>query len=155
MFSGTLRDNLLLGLPDPGEDAILAAARRTGLIDLVLGQQAGLALELTEGGRGVSGGQKQLIALTRLLLARPKVWLLDEPTGSMDSATEARVVNLLRDLGAEGITLVVTTHKTALLPVLDRVMVLQAGRVQFDGPRDAVLARLSGKPQPVAQGAAA
>lgn len=155
LFSGTLRDNLLLGLPDPGEDAILAAARRTGLIDLVLGQQAGLALELTEGGRGVSGGQKQLIALTRLLLARPKVWLLDEPTGSMDSATEARVVNLLRDLAAEGITLVVTTHKTALLPVLDRVMVLQSGRVQFDGPRDAVLARLSGKPQPVAQGAAA
>ena len=82
LFSGSLRDNLLMGLPDPGEDAVLEAARRTGLIDLVMGQPKGLALEITEGGRGVSGGQKQLIALTRLLLARPKVWLLDEPTGA-------------------------------------------------------------------------
>jgi ATP-binding cassette subfamily C protein LapB len=151
LFSGTLRDNLLLGLPDPGEEAILAAAKRTGLIDLILGQPLGLALELTEGGRGVSGGQKQLIALTRMLLARPKVWLLDEPTGAMDSASEARVVNLLRELGGEGVTLVVTTHKTALLPILDRLVVLSGGRVQLDGPRDAVLTRISGKPQPVSQ----
>ncbi|MEQ1838119.1 MAG: ATP-binding cassette domain-containing protein, partial [Candidatus Nitrotoga sp.] len=64
LFSGTLRDNLTIGLPDPGEEAILAASRRTGLIDLILGQPKGLALELTEGGRGVSGGQKQLIAVT-------------------------------------------------------------------------------------------
>lgn len=145
LFSGTLRDNLLLGIPDPGEEAMLAAARRTGLIDLILGQPAGFALELTEGGRGVSGGQKQLIALTRMLLARPKVWLLDEPTGAMDSASEARVVNLLRELVAEGVTLVVTTHKTALLPLLDRLILLQGGRIQLDGPRDAVLARISGK----------
>jgi ATP-binding cassette subfamily C protein LapB len=156
LFSGTLRDNLLLGLPDPGDDAILAAARRTGLIELVLGQPAGLALEITEGGRGVSGGQKQLIALTRLLLARPRVWLLDEPTGSMDSATEARVVQLLRELAQEGVTLIVTTHKTALLPLLDRLLVLTGGRVSLDGPRDPVLARVSGKaPAAVAPVAAA
>jgi ATP-binding cassette subfamily C protein LapB len=148
LFSGSLRDNLLLGIPDPGEEAILAAARRTGLIELILGQPAGLALELTEGGRGVSGGQKQLIALTRMLIARPRVWLLDEPTGAMDSATEARVVNLLRELANEGATLLLTTHKTALLPLLERLIVLQGGRVQLDGPRDAVLARVSGRPQP-------
>ena len=158
LFSGSLRDNLLLGLPDPGEEAVLVAAKRTGLIDLILGQAAGLALELTEGGRGVSGGQKQLIALTRMLLAKPKVWLLDEPTGAMDSATEARVVNLLRELAAEGATLLVTTHKTALLPLLDRLVVLHGGRVQLDGPRDAVLARISGKApaqQPLPQEASA
>jgi len=154
LFSGSLRDNLLLGLPDPGEEAILAAAKRTGLIDLVVGQPKGLALEITEGGRGVSGGQKQLIALTRMLLARPKVWLLDEPTGAMDSATEARVVALLRELAAEGATLVVTTHKTALLPLLDRLIVLQGGRLQLDGPRDAVLAKISGRPEPAPQGVA-
>lgn len=153
LFSGSLRDNLLMGLPDPGEDAILEAARRTGLIDLVMGQPNGLALEITEGGRGVSGGQKQLIALTRLLLARPKIWLLDEPTGAMDSVSEARVVGLLRELAAEGVTLVVTTHKTALLPLLDRLIVLQGGRMLLDGPRDAVLAKLSGRPEPVALGA--
>ncbi|MDP2144526.1 MAG: ATP-binding cassette domain-containing protein [Gallionella sp.] len=155
LFSGSLRDNLLLGLPDPGEEAILAAARRTGLIELISGQPKGLALEITEGGRGVSGGQKQLIALTRMLLARPKVWLLDEPTGAMDSVSEARVVALLRELAAEGVTMVVTTHKTALLPLLDRLIVLQNGRPLLDGPRDTVLAKLSGRSEPTPQGGAA
>jgi len=155
LFSGTLRDNLVLGLPDPGEETILAAARRTGLIDLILGQPKGLALELTEGGRGVSGGQKQLIAITRMLLAKPKVWLLDEPTGSMDSVTESRIVNLLRELSSEGTTLIVTTHKTALLPLLERLIILQGGRLLIDGPRDAVLAKISGQGQakPAVQGA--
>ncbi len=155
LFSGTLRDNLLLGLADPGDEAILEVARRTGLIDLIGGQPKGLALEITEGGRGVSGGQKQLIALTRMLLAEPKVWLLDEPTGSMDSATEARVVSLLGEAAGKGATLVVATHKTALLPLLDRLVVLHGGRILFDGPRDQVLAKLAGKPQAVMQGGVA
>lgn len=151
MFSGTLRDNLLMGLPDPGDEAILQAAQRTGLVELIGGQPKGLALEITEGGRGVSGGQKQLIMLTRTLLAGPRIWLLDEPTGSMDSVTEARIVNLLREITAAGATLVAATHKTALLPLFDRLIVLQAGRVLLDGPRDAVLAKLSGRPQPAPQ----
>lgn len=150
LFSGTLRDNLLLGLADPGEEAILAAAKRTGLIELILGQPRGLALAITEGGRGVSGGQRQLIALTRLLLAKPRIWLLDEPTGAMDAKSESRIVQLLSELAAEGVTMVATTHKNALLPLLDRLVVLQAGRVLLDGPRDVVLARLSGKSPPTA-----
>ena len=149
LFSGTLRDNLLLGLADPGEEAILAAAKRTGLIDLITGQPRGLALAITEGGRGVSGGQRQLIAVTRLLLAKPMIWLLDEPTGAMDAKTEARIVGLLGELSAEGVTMIATTHKNALLPLLDRLVVLQAGRVLLDGPRDLVLAKLSGRPQTV------
>ena len=150
-FSGTLRDNLLMGLPDPGDEAILQAALRTGLTDLIGGQPKGLALAITEGGRGVSGGQKQLIMLTRTLLAGPGVWLLDEPTGAMDSVTEARIVNLLREITAAGATLVAATHKTALLPLFDRLIVLQNGRILLDGPRDAVLAKLSGRPQPTLQ----
>jgi ATP-binding cassette subfamily C protein LapB len=146
LVSGTLRDNLLLGLPDPGDDALLAAARRTGLIDLIMGQARGLALELTEGGRGVSGGQKQLIALTRMLLANPKVWVLDEPVAAMDSVTENRVLSVLREVNAAGATLLVATHKTSLLPLLSRLVVLQNGRVVLDGPRDAVLSKLSGVP---------
>jgi len=151
LFSGTLRDNLLLGLPDPGDEAILQAAQRTGLIELIGSQPKGLALAITEGGRGVSGGQKQLIMLTRTLIARPKVWLLDEPTGAMDSVTETRIVNLLREITATGATLVAATHKTALLPLFDRLIVLQGGHIQLDGPRDAVLAKLSGRPQAVPQ----
>lgn len=145
LFSGTLRDNLLLGLPDPGDEPILEAARKSGLIDLIAGQPKGLGLEITEGGRGVSGGQKQLIALTRLLLAQPKAWLLDEPTGSMDADSEARVVALLRTTLGPMQTAIVATHKTALLPLLTRLLVVKDGRVVLDGPRDEVLAKLSGK----------
>lgn len=151
LFSGTLRDNLLLGLPDPGDEVILQAAQRTGLIELIGGQPKGLALVITEGGRGVSGGQKQLIMLTRALLAEPRVWILDEPTGAMDSVTETRIVHLMREITAAGATLVAATHKTALLPLFERLIVLQGGRILLDGPRDTVLAKLSGRPQPVLQ----
>jgi ATP-binding cassette subfamily C protein LapB len=88
-------------------------------------------------------------------LAGPKVWQLDEPTGSMDSATEARVASLLGEAAGKGATLVVATHKTALLPLLDRLVVLHGGRILLDGPRDQVLAKLAGKPQAVAQGGVA
>lgn len=145
LFSGTLRDNLLLGLPDPGDEPILEAARKSGLIDLISGQPKGLGLEITEGGRGVSGGQKQLIALTRMLLAKPKAWLLDEPTGSMDADSEARVVALLKTTLGTTQTAIIATHKTALLPLLTRLLVVKDGRVVLDGPRDEVLAKLSGK----------
>ena len=147
LFSGTLRDNLLLGMADPGDEAILAAARRTGLADLIGTQPRGLALPITEGGRGVSGGQRQLIAMTRLLLAAPRVWLLDEPTGSMDAVSEMRILQLLQEAASEGKTVLVATHKMALLPLFDRLIVLQGGRIAIDGPRNAVVARLSGQGQ--------
>jgi ATP-binding cassette subfamily C protein LapB len=151
-----LRENLLVGLPDPGDEAVLAAARRTGLIELITAQPKGLALPITEGGRGVSGGQRQLVGLTRLLIASPKVWLLDEPTGSMDAATEARVTALLDEVARAGATLLVATHKTGLLPMLGRLVVLHGGRVVLDGPRGAVLERLQGRPAAAApQGSAA
>jgi ATP-binding cassette subfamily C protein LapB len=150
LFSGTLRDNLLLGLPDPGDEAILQAARQTGLIDLIAGQSKALALPITEGGRGVSGGQRQVIGLTRMLLARSRIWLLDEPTASMDSLSETRVAAILRSVADAGATLLLATHKTALLPLVDRLLVVQGGRIVADGPRDTVLAQLAGKPQPPA-----
>ncbi len=145
LFSGSLRDNLLLGLPDPGDEAILEAARKSGLIDLISGQPKGLGLEITEGGRGVSGGQKQLIALTRLLLAQPKVWLLGEPTGAMDADSEARVVALLKSELGPHESAIVATHKTALLPLFTRLLIVRDGRITMDGPRDEVMAKLSGK----------
>lgn len=145
---GTLRENLLQGLADPGDDALLAAARETGLIDLINNHPLGLALPISEGGRGISGGQRQLIALTRLLLVRPAVVLLDEPTAAMDAATEARVVALLERLAAAGTTLLISTHKTALMPLCERVLVFQSGRLLLDGPREQVLTRLAAKPAP-------
>jgi ATP-binding cassette subfamily C protein LapB len=145
LISGTLRDNVLLGIPDPGDEAVLAAAKRTGLIELITSQPKGLALEISEGSRGVSGGQKQLIALTRMLLSPTRVWLLDEPTGAMDAMTEARIVALLKELSETGVTLLIATHKTALLPLLDRLAVVHQGRVVLDGPRNAVMDKITGR----------
>lgn len=141
LVGGTLRDNLTLGLADPGDAALLQACQATGLIQLVNRHPKGLALPISEGGRGVSGGQRQLIGLTRLTLAKAPVWLLDEPTASLDVNTEAVVLKALQQL-SHGRTLVVVTHKPALLPLFDRLIVVTQGRVVLDGPRDAVLARL-------------
>jgi ATP-binding cassette subfamily C protein LapB len=147
LFSGTLRDNLLLGLPDPGDGAILDMARKTGLIGLITGQDKGLALPLSEGGRGVSGGQRQLVGLTRLLLANPRVWLLDEPTASLDAENESKVVAILQEIAASGATMIISTHKTALLPLLPRLLVIREGHVIMDGTRSDVLAKLTARPQ--------
>ncbi|KCB21968.1 ATP-binding cassette domain-containing protein [Bordetella hinzii] len=144
LFSGTLRDNLLLGLPDPGDAALLEAARRTGLARLISGQSKGLALPIAEGGRGISGGQKQQLALTRFLLAGPSMWLLDEPTGAMDADNEALVVRLLQEeLQSGKRSALIATHKTALLPLFTRLIVMYGGRIVLDGPRQEVMAKLS------------
>jgi ATP-binding cassette subfamily C protein LapB len=151
LIRGTLRDNLVLGLPDPGDEALLLACRETALLDLVNAHSLGLALPITEGGRGISGGQRQLIALTRLLLVKPAILLLDEPTSSMDAATESRVVALLDKIANDGTTVIVATHKTAVMPVLTRLIAFKDGKIVVDAPREQALARLAGKPMPAAK----
>lgn len=145
LIHGTLRDNLILGLDDPGDAALLEAAQTTGLIDLIHSHSQGLALPISEGGRGISGGQRQLVLLTRLLLLKPAVLVLDEPTASMDGAAEARVIALFQRLAEQGTTIVVATHKVAVMAAVERLMVFKDGRLALDGPRDAVLAHLQGR----------
>lgn len=145
LICGTLRENLLQGIDDPGDEAIVAAARETGLLELINSHPKGFSLPISEGGRGISGGQRQLIGITRLLLTDPSLVLLDEPTASMDAVTEARVVALLQKKVAQGATLLVATHKTAVLPILERLLVFKGGRLLMDGPRDKVLTALSRK----------
>jgi len=142
LFQGSLRDNLTLGLPAPSDSQLLRAAALTGLDQVIQAHPKGLELEISEGGKGLSGGQRQLVGLTRLLLARPRVMLLDEPTASMDAQLEARVMqHLFQEVPPDSL-LVVVTHKPAILPLVNRVVVVDRGRVVLDGPRDAVLARL-------------
>jgi ATP-binding cassette subfamily C protein LapB len=143
LFEGTLRQNLLVGLTNPGDDVVKAAMAQTGLLDLVAGHPMGLDLPISEGGRGLSGGQKQLLVFTRLVLSKPKVMLLDEPTASMDSGTEARCLNALRSPDLAPATLILVTHKPSMLSVVNRVLVMSKGQIVMDGPRDAVLAQLS------------
>ncbi len=148
LVSGTLRDNLQLGLPDQGDETILAAAKQTGLLDLIVNHPKGLSLPIFEGGAGVSGGQRQLIGLTRMLLSKSDIYILDEPTASMDSGTEATVVAVLGAIAATGATMLIATHKSALLPLVDRLLVVHGGKLTIDGPRDLVLAHLSGQTLP-------
>ena len=144
LFNGTLRDNLILGLPTPSDTQILKAAGLTGLAQAIADHPRGLELQIAEGGRGLSGGQRQLVGLTRMLLAQPKIMLLDEPTASMDARLEARVMqHLFQEIAPESV-LVVVTHKVALLPHVNRVIVINKGQVSIDGPRDEVLARMRG-----------
>jgi ATP-binding cassette, subfamily C, bacterial LapB len=143
LFEGTLRQNLLVGLPNPGDDVVKAAMAQTGLLDLVAGHPMGLDLPISEGGRGLSGGQKQLLVFTRLVLSQPRVMLLDEPTASMDGGTEARCLSALCSPELGPATLILVTHKPSMLSVVNRVLVMANGQVMLDGPRDAVLAHLS------------
>ncbi|TXT24294.1 MAG: ATP-binding cassette subfamily C bacterial LapB [Gallionellaceae bacterium] len=142
LLAGSLRDNLTAGLGDINEAALLDACRTIGLDQLVASHPQGLDMPIFEGGNGVSGGQKQLIALTRLLLSRPDAWLLDEPTAAMDEATEQRSLAALRQAIRPEQTLVLVTHKPVLLGLVERLIVLLPGGGVMDGPKDAVLDRL-------------
>lgn len=142
LFAGTLRDNLSLGVTGVSEEALLVACESTGLMNLISGHPKGLDLEITEGGAGVSGGQRQLIALTRLLLFKPDIWLLDEPTASMDDGYEQRVLTALKQAVMPEQTFVVITHKPALFNLVDRLAILTPAGIVIHGPRDAVLDRL-------------
>lgn len=142
LFNGTLRDNLTMGLPSPNDSAILEACTLTGLAVVVQAHPKGLDLEITEGGKGLSGGQRQLVGLTRMLLMRPALMLLDEPTASMDAQSEQLVIHHLFNQVPSTSTLIVVTHKMAILPYVDRVVVVDKGMVVIDGPKDAVLEQL-------------
>jgi len=142
LLAGTLRDNLSTGLDDLTEAALLQAGRLTGVDQLIASHPQGLDMPIFEGGNGVSGGQKQLIALTRLLLSRPAAWLLDEPTAAMDEATEQRSLACLRQAIGPAQTLILVTHKPVLLNLVDRLIVLLPEGGVLDGPKAAVLDHL-------------
>ena len=143
LFSGTLRDNLILGQVDPGDEAILEAARKTGLMQAVITPHPhGLQRTIYEGGTGLSGGQRQLVNLTRTVLRQPCIWLLDEPTASMDRNTEAHVTQTLKDAIKPTDTLVLVTHKSEMLDLVDRLIVIYNHQVALDGPKQDVLRQL-------------
>jgi ATP-binding cassette subfamily C protein LapB len=142
LFEGTLRDNISIGLPSPSDEQILRAAEWTGLIQVIRSHPLGLALPISEGGRGLSAGQRQLVGLTRMLIAQPRIVLLDEPTAALDARLEQYVVRQLVTHVAESSVLIMVTHKAELLQYATRVLIVDNGRIVVDGPRDQVLAGL-------------
>ena len=143
LFQGSLRDNVLLDRPGADPARLAEVARLTGLDRLVAGHPQGWELPVGEAGNLLSGGQRQLVALARCLVTRPRILLMDEPTSSMDAQSE---VAFLRQLKAAcgDCTLVMVTHRPAVLELVQRVLVVDAGRVVLDGPKAQVLAALSG-----------
>ena len=145
LFAGTVRENLILGLIDPGDDIILEAARITGLMQAVITPHPeGLQQKIYEGGTGLSGGQRQLVNLTRVYLAKPRIWLLDEPTASMDQQLEIRSRECFHKAIKPADTLVIVTHKQEMLALVDRVIVVANHTIVMDGPKQLVLEKLNG-----------
>ena len=146
LFNSTLRDNLLIGMADPGDEMIKKVAEDTGLLESISRHPKGLDMVIAEGGKGLSGGQRQLVALTRLLLTNSRIWLLDEPTASMDTKTEQKSLDALKSKIKPEHTLLLVTHKLPLLSMVDRVICILNHHIVLDGPRDEVLKRLAGLP---------
>ncbi|SUA54111.1 RTX-I toxin determinant B [Oligella ureolytica] len=144
LFLGTLRENLDLSRTDgySTDQELLMALQRFNLGALVRRHPRGLDMPLGEDGLGLSGGQKQVVNLARLTLRHPRVVLLDEPTASLDEHTEKQALRGLEQWSKDK-TLVVVTHRPQVLSLVDRVVVMDQGRVLLDGPRDAVLAKLT------------
>ena len=141
LFHGSLRDNLTMAHRGISDEALLLAAERAGLSEFVNRHPSGFDMPIAERGDSVSGGQRRCIALARALVHEPAILILDEPTGSMDHSTEAAVITHLKDYASHR-TVLIVTHRNSLLPLVDRIVVMDAGKVVADGPRDNVIAAL-------------
>ncbi|MDA8615037.1 ATP-binding cassette domain-containing protein [Alphaproteobacteria bacterium] len=142
LFSGTLRDNLTLGLPMVKESELNQACHLTGLSRVIAGHPMGLNLTIFEGGQGLSTGQRQLVGITRLLLAKPKIILLDEPTSALDQLLERHLLEVIFEQLSSA-TIIMVTHKMGHIEFVERVAVVDKGRMVMDGPKADVMARLN------------
>lgn len=141
LLAGTLRDNLTLGARFVSDERMLEVAQLTGADELARQHPQGFDRPVGERGQLLSGGQRQMVLLARALLLDPPVLLLDEPTSAMDNATEDNVRRQL--LGwSQGKTLILITHRMAMLSLVDRLVVLDNGRIVADGPKDSVIEAL-------------
>lgn len=141
LFFGSIRDNIAMGSPFADDDAILRAADIAGVTEFVNRHPAGFDLPVGERGEGLSGGQRQSVAIARALLLEPSVLVLDEPTNAMDNSTEDRFKSRL-STELKGKTMILVTHKASLLNLVDRIIVMDQGNLVADGPREQILAAL-------------
>ncbi|NNP73719.1 ATP-binding protein [Acinetobacter defluvii] len=138
LFYGTIRENLTLGAPLATDQDILNALKITNALDIVEQKKEGLDHIVLEGGAGFSGGQRQSLLLTRSILRNPNILLLDEPTAALDDVSERSLIEHLKQWAAHR-TLIVATHRPAVLQLVDRIIVIHDGKIVKDGPRDEIL----------------
>ena len=142
LFSGTVRDNLMLGAAKADDQQLIDAVVRSGADIFLSRDAAGFDRPVGERGSLLSGGQRSLLVLARALVSPSKLLFLDEPTGAMDTQTELYFIEKLKTALAKEQTLVVSTHRHNMLTICDRLIIIDAGRIVADGPRDQVMARL-------------
>lgn len=134
LVRGTLRENLTMGLGAIGDEELMETARATGLENLFGGSSRGLDIAVHEGGAGLSGGQRAIIAINRLIHARPRIWLLDEPSAALDVASEKMALDAVRAAMRKDDIIVMATHKIPLLERFSRVVVMANGQVVGSQP---------------------
>ena len=132
-----MRDNILLGRDDVDDEEMIRAAKAALAHDFIATMPNGYDVQLADRGEGLSGGQRQAIAMARALVGRPPILVFDEPTSAVDSETEARLMTNLRQ-EFEGRTLIVITHRPSLLNLVNRVILLSRGRIAMDGTPDSI-----------------
>ncbi|WP_454785687.1 type I secretion system permease/ATPase [Legionella sp. WA2024007413] len=138
LFYGTVRDNISMGMPWADDAAIINAGYLGGVDRFVNHHPEGFDMMVGERGEGLSGGQRQSIALARGLLSNPPIWLFDEPTSAMDMATEQETIQRLLTL-KESKTIILVTHKVSLFPLVDRLIMMDNGHIILDGPKNEVI----------------
>jgi ATP-binding cassette subfamily C protein LapB len=141
LFYGSLRENIAFGLPYAHDTAIVAAADVAGMSDLVNRHPRGFDMPVGERGESLSGGQRQSVGLARAVLHNAPLLLLDEPTSAMDFSTEAQITTRIGEFARDK-TVVLVTHRTSLLAMVSRVIVIDGGRIVADGPRDRIMEAL-------------
>ncbi|MFO1257126.1 MAG: type I secretion system permease/ATPase [Gammaproteobacteria bacterium] len=142
LFYGTVKDNIVYGAPFVDDRAVLKAARTAGVTEFVARHPQGFDMPVGERGEKLSGGQRQAIAVARALILDPPILVFDEPTNMMDNRTEEVFKNSLQDISKDK-TLVLVTHKGSLLSLVDRLILMDGGKIIADGPRDLVLKALA------------
>ena len=141
LFYGSLKHNLLVGAPFADETDMLHAARIAGVDDFAARNPKGYDMLVGERGESLSGGQRQSIAVARALINDPAILLLDEPSSNLDNQSEAQLKRRLEE-ASQGKTILLVTHRTALLTLVDRLIVIDGGRIVADGAKDQVIEAL-------------
>ena len=138
LFAGTMRDNIVVGSPQTEDARLVKVSTMAGLTDLVNRHPQGFDMQVGERGASLSGGQRQAVAVARSMVHNPSIMILDEPTASMDNASEEHIKKMLSEY-VKNKTMLVVTHKMSLLSLVDRIIVMDAGRIVADGPKESVL----------------
>ena len=145
LFSGSVRENITMGRKDISQEDLVEAGKLSGLDEFISKIPGGYDLKLSDGGKGLSGGQRQSIALARAIVHKPSHFILDEPTSAMDMNAENLFIHQVGSI-LQNSTMLIVTHRMPLLNLVDRIIVMNEGQIVEDGPKDEIIKKLNQNP---------